>query len=105
MTLAKMLDISHAEVHDINTNFKFIIREIKHLEPAEINQEFFDKIFGEGEVKDEKEFRGKIADDLKNGFVEDSDRLFKRDVTQSLIEKYNPSLPDTFLKEMDQNDQ
>ena len=96
--LGKMLGVSHAEVHDIDTNFKFIIREIKHLEPAETNQEFFDKIFGEGEVKTEKEFHAKIAEDLKNGFVEDSDRLFKRDITKTLIEKYNPSLPDTFLK-------
>lgn len=96
--LAKMLGVEHHDVHDIDTNFKFIIREIKHLEPAELNQEFFDKIFGEGEVKDEKEFREKITTDLEKGFVADSERLFKRDITNKLIEKYNPSLPDAFLK-------
>lgn len=96
--LAKMLDLSHDEVHDINTNYKFIIREIKHMEPAELNQEFFDKIFGEGVVKDEKEFRAKITEDLEKGFLQDSDRLFKRDITNKLIADYNPSLPDAFLK-------
>ena len=96
--LAKMLNMSHEDVHDINTNYKFIIREIKHMEPAELNQEFFDKIFGEGEVKDEKEFRAKIKADLEKGFVADSDRLFKRDITNKLIADYNPSLPDEFLK-------
>lgn len=96
--LGKMLDISHEAVHSIATNFKFIIREIKHLEPAELNQEFFDKVFGEGVVKDEEEFRAKIADEMKIGFADDQDRLFKRDITKQLIEKYNPSLPDSFLK-------
>ncbi len=96
--LAKMLGVSHDEVHDINTNYKFIIREIKHMEPAELNQEFFNKIFGEGVVKDEKEFRAKITEDLEKGFLQDSDRLFKRDITNKLIADYNPSLPDEFLK-------
>ena len=96
--LAKMLGISHEETHDINTNFKFMVREIKHLEPAELNAEFFNKIFGEGEVKDEKEFREKIREDLAKGFDADSDRLFKRDITKKLIAEYNPSLPDAFLK-------
>lgn len=96
--LAKMLDISHEAVHGIDTNFKFIIREVKHLEPAELNQEFFDKVFGEGEVEGEKEFRQRMTEELQKGFVQDSDRLFKRDVTQALIEKYDPSLPDSFLK-------
>lgn len=96
--LAKMLGITHEETHDINTNFKFIVREIKHLEPAEMNAEFFSKIFGEGEVKDEKGFREKIREDLAKGFNADSDRLFKRDITKKLIADYNPSLPDAFLK-------
>lgn len=96
--LAKMLGISDEETHDITTNFKFIVREIKHLEPAELNAEFFTKIFGEGEVTDEKGFREKIREDLAKGFNADSDRLFKRDITKKLIADYNPSLPDAFLK-------
>ena len=96
--LAKMLGVEHHDVHDIDTNFKFMIREIKHLEPAVLNQEFFDKIFGEGEVKNEKEFRAKITNDLEKGFVADSERLFKRDITNKLIADYNPTLPDAFLK-------
>ncbi len=96
--LAKMLGISHIATHDITTDFKFIIREIKHLAPAEINQELFDKIFGEGEVSSEDEFKEKIKEDLQKNFMQDSDRLFKRDITKQLIAKYNPSLPDEFLK-------
>ncbi len=96
--LARMLGVSHEAVHHLAGNVKFIVREIKHMEPAEVNQEFFDKLFGEGNVKSEEEFRAKIKEDLENGFAQDSDQLFKRDITNKLIEQYNPSLPDAFLK-------
>jgi trigger factor len=96
--LAKLLNITHEEVHHIHTNFKFIVREIKRLQPADLNQEFYDKIFGENEVTDEATFRSKISEDMSRGFLRDSDQLFKRDITTALIEKYNPSLPDSFLK-------
>lgn len=96
--LARMLHVSHEETHDINTNFKFRIDEIKRLEPAELNEEFFQKIFPAGDVKNEEEFRARIKEDLEKGFAQDSDRLFKREVTNKLIADYNPSLPDEFLK-------
>lgn len=96
--LARMLGVSHDEVHDLKNNFKFIVREVKRMDPAEINQEFFDKLFGEGTVTDEKDFIDRIKTDLAQGFGQDSDRLFKRDITNQLVKKYDPSLPDSFLK-------
>lgn len=96
--LARMLGVTHDDVHDLKTNFKFIVREVKRMEPAEINQEFFDKLFGAGTIKDEQAFRDKITEDLMMGFAQDSDRMFKRDITNNLIDKYDPSLPDGFLK-------
>lgn len=96
--LGRMLGISHDQVHGLNGNFKFIVREIKKMEPAELNTELFDKLFGEGKVTSQEEFEAKLTEDLKAGFSQDSDRLFKRDLTNALIEKYNPTLPDEFLK-------
>lgn len=96
--LERMLNISHEQVHQLSGNFQFNINEVKEMIPAEINQELFDKIFGEGEVQDEKEFRARVKDDIQKGFSQDSDRLFKRDITNKLIEDYNPTLPDDFLK-------
>ncbi len=96
--LARMLGLSHEEVHHLHHNFKFIVREIKRLEPAELNQAFFDKLFGENAISGEEEFRSRIAADMAKGFIRDSDTLFKRDITEELIQKYNPSLPDAFLK-------
>lgn len=96
--LAKMLEISHEQVHDIDTDFRFKVNEIKRLEPAELNQELFDKIYGEGEVKSEEEFREKVSKDLEKTFAADQERLLKRDITKKLIDKVDPTLPDEFLK-------
>lgn len=96
--LGRMLGVSHDVVHDLKNNFKFIVREVKRMDPAEIDQAFFDKLFGEGVVKDEKDFRERIKVDLSQGFGQDSDRLFKRDITNQLVKKYNPTLPDAFMK-------
>lgn len=96
--LARMLNVTHEDTHDIHTHFIFRIEEIKHLEPAELNEEFFAKIFPEGDVKSEEEFRNRIKEDLEKGFAVDSERLFKRDITNKLIAENNISLPDSFLK-------
>ena len=68
------------------------------MEPAELNQELFDKTFGKDSVKSEKEFRAKIKEEVEKSFVSESDNKLKNDVILHLIKKTKLSLPDTFLK-------
>lgn len=97
--LGRMLGLSGDALTQAGDNFKFIVREVKRMEPAELNEEFFAKTFGEdSDVKTEAEFRQKVTSDLEKHFATDSDRLFKRDISKAMIEKYNPDLPDEFLK-------
>jgi len=97
--LGRMLGLTGEALANTGDNYKFIVREVKRMEPAELNEEFFIKTFGEdSDVKTEKAFREKIAADLQKHIESDSDRLFKRDISKTLIEKYNPDLPDEFLK-------
>jgi trigger factor len=97
--LGRMLGLSGDALSQVGDNFKFIVREVKRMEPAELNEEFFNKTFGEdSDVKSEADFRKKVASDLEQHFATDSDRLFKRDISKAMIEKYNPDLPDEFLK-------
>lgn len=97
--LGRMLGLSGDPLEEVSDTFKFIVREVKRMNPAELNEDFFKKAFGEDtDIKTEEDFRKKIAEDLKQHFKSDSDRLFKRDISQKLIEKYSPDLPDEFLK-------
>jgi len=96
--LAAMLGVTKEDLPNLNDKFQFTINEIRKMEMAELNQELFDKLFGEGEVKSEAEMRERISNDMNGMFDGDSDRLFTRKVYDHLIEKTEMALPDEFLK-------
>lgn len=96
--MAQMLGISIEEVADMKSMFNFRIGEVKRMNPAELNQELFDKLFGEGNVTSEEELRTRLAEDMTNMFKRDTDRVFMNQVTERLIETSNITLPDEFLK-------
>lgn len=104
--MAAMLHIKKEEVADVNANFQFQVEEIKRLEKAALDQDLFDKVVGKDTVKDEKEFRAKVSEDMAKAFVNDSDRLFEKSTTDTLLKKLELSLPDEFLKKwiMEAND-
>lgn len=102
--LAKMLNIDEEAAEGLNTNFKFTVGGISRLEPAEMDEELFDTVFGDDVVKSEEEFKAKVKESLQSRYSRDSDALFRRDLSHYLIEKYNPTLPDDFLKRWMVND-
>ncbi|MEN8927280.1 MAG: trigger factor, partial [Flavobacteriales bacterium] len=75
------------------------VEEVKRLEPAPVDQELFDKIHGKDTVKNEKEFRAKIEEEMSVAFVNDSERLFQKDLAAYFVKKLDLKLPDAFLKE------
>ncbi len=92
------LNINREQLEGSTGNFEMKITELSKLEPTELNQELFDKVFGEGAVKDEKEFRAKIKEDAEQMFVGESDRKFLEDIRDVVLSKNKFDLPDTFLK-------
>ena len=96
--MAAMLGIDKDRAAAYNRNVQLTVTEVKRLEPANVDQGLFDKILGEGEVKTEEEFRNRIAEDLEKMFKGDSDRIFKKTVSDTLIKKLKLNLPDDFLK-------
>jgi trigger factor len=96
--MASMLGIDPSMVPSVGRSFKFTVTEIKRVEPAELNAELFDKLFGEGVITDEVGLRARVTSDLENMFAFDSDRIFMKDVTNHLLENLTIELPDAFLK-------
>lgn len=95
---AAMLGVKEEELADLSKKFQFTVNEIKQMELAELNQELFDKLFGEGAIKSEEELRARIAGDLERVWSNDSDRLLATNITKDLIAKTEFELPNTFLK-------
>lgn len=95
---ASMLGIKEEELDQHSDSYKMTINDIKRMEMAELNQELFDKLFGEGAIDSEKALRERMSTDLEQMFANDSDRLLTREVYRDLVEKTPVALPDDFLK-------
>lgn len=96
--LGGVLKVEDEVLDNSSYRFELEITELSKLDPAELNQELFDKVFGEGTVSSEEEFRTRIKADAERVFVGDSDRKFYQDVRDKLLDKYKFELPDVFLK-------
>ncbi len=97
--MAAMLHIKKEDLGTATGDFEFTVEEVKRLEKAPIDQELFDKIHGKDVVKNEKEFRAKIEEEMSVAFVNDSERLFQKDLAAYFVKKLDLKLPDAFLKE------
>ena len=78
--ISSLLKIEREEAKDLTADFSYQITEIQRFKKHEINQELFDQLFGEGTVKNEEEFRNKIAEGLKEQLAVDADYKFILDV-------------------------
>lgn len=95
---AAMLGIKAEELATVSKKFSMKINEIKQMELAELNEEFFDKLFGAGELKTEEELKARVQNDLEEMFANDSDRLIMRDAYNHLMENTKLELPEDFMK-------
>ena len=97
--VSSLLKIQKEEVKDHEGDFTYQITEISRFKKAEVNQTLFDQTFGEGTVKDEKEFRQKIADQISQQFKADSDYKFLLDVRAHMEKKVGKlEFPEALLK-------
>jgi len=96
--VAHMLNISKEDAENLNSDFRFLVKSINRMTPAEMNQELFDKVFGKDAVKTKKEFKEKIKKEIEKSFVGESDNKLKNDIILHLIDKVKLELPDAFLK-------
>ena len=78
--------------------FSFTIEDVTRQAPAEMNQEFFDKVLGMGAAEDEETFRVKVKEIIGQNYGRESENLLRNDVEQALLDNILISLPDEFLK-------
>lgn len=95
--LSAALGIDREKAEKLSIEVEFTIEEINERELAELNQELFDKIFGEGKVSSEKELKAKIKEDSEKQFEQQADQKLLNDVTEKLIEETKFELPKEFL--------
>lgn len=97
--IASLLKISKEEAAVISADFQMTIEGITRYHEAEIDQELFDKVYGEGVVTSAEEFKNKIKASIQETLEQDSEYKFGIDAREVLVNKYESlAFPDAFLK-------
>ena len=102
-TASRILNISPDKILEIKGEITIDIKEINERVMAEINQEFFDKIYGPNQVNSEEEMRQKVVEQMEKQFENQSDQKLLNDITEYLVNKTKFDLPDEFLIKWMQN--
>lgn len=96
--LAHVTGLSKDVVADLNGEFEFTVEKISRTEPAELDQELFDKLFGKDEVKTEEEFDSKLRETISENYERESDNILFRNIIDTLVDNVEVELPTEFFK-------
>ena len=93
-----LLGLKEGVPSDMSEDFRMTITSFQHLEPAELNQELFDKVFGPERVSSVEEAKDALRTEMGNYFVEMANNRKKQVIVDTILNALNLELPDDFLK-------
>lgn len=93
-----LLGLDEDDDRAISEAFSLTIDKISRHKPAELDEDFFQKAFGEGDVSSEEEALAKIQQDYRGYFEGQTNALLFRSAQELLMEKNPVVFPETFLK-------
>ncbi len=96
--LALLFKVESEEAEKIKSGFSFTVNEISRVELAEMNEEFYKKIFPNEEITDETAFRKALLDESDKHLVQYSDQFFMRSFQDKVLETTPIELPHDFMK-------
>lgn len=97
--LASMLHIDRNRVEEARGNFEIAISEFIVNKPAELGQDFYNKIFSEDKVHNEEEYRVAVKEMIERALQPNSNSLFVRNTEDYLMATYGDmKLPIAFLR-------
>ncbi|MEA1784713.1 trigger factor [Arenibacter sp. GZD96] len=95
--LSSTLGIDREKAENLEVDVTFTIEEVNEREPAPLDQELFDKLFGKDVVTTEEELKAKIKADSEKQFEQQSDQKLLNDITEYFLEHTKFDLPTGFL--------
>lgn len=96
--IAYITGLSVEEAATKKGTFEFTISNISRPEPAPLDQEFFDKIFGKDVVTTEEEFKAKLKDTITENYIRESEQYLDKEIQDNLVETTAIDFPNDFLK-------
>ena len=95
--LSRSLKIELDKAKEFKNDLVIKIEEINERQPADLDQELFDKVFGKDTIKSVTEMKNKLGDDFVKQFQNQVDQKLMNDTIEYLINSTKINLPSDFL--------
>jgi trigger factor len=92
------LNIADDAVNTTGNNYKLTLKKINRVEPADMDEAFFDQAVGPGKAKTEEEFREVLKAEISKYFDGQSKKILQSDILDTFLKQTTVNLPDDFLK-------
>jgi trigger factor len=96
--VAQLLGVSEEEAKAAKGKYIFKLTNISRVEPAAVNTELFDRVFGKDVVKTEEEFITKVKETISENYKRESEHFLDHNIEDYFISNTSINLPDDFLK-------
>ncbi|HWL00157.1 MAG TPA: trigger factor [Parapedobacter sp.] len=97
--IARTIGIKEEEVEALeNAQFQLTVKNVNRLEEAELNEEFYTKVFGEGVVTSETEFEEKVRAEVEDMLVQNATQKLQNDLYLKGLDAVKADFPEAFLK-------
>ncbi len=98
LIIHNILDINHDQAHGMSHTFKISIDGIFEVKKTELNQDLYNRLFGEGIVNNELELHEKIKEELSRSYKDAAHQKLLNDISTYLIDNTTINFPEDFLK-------
>jgi len=97
--VARILGVKEEEAESLeNTTFKLTVKNVNRLEEADLTEDFYDKLFGEGTVKTEAEFKEKVKEEVESNLAQNAAQKLQNDLYLKGLDAVKVDFPEAFLK-------
>lgn len=95
---AQALNVAEEEAEKITGKYNFKVTTVSKVEPAEINQQLFDKVFGPNNVTSEEAFIEKIKSTISENYQRETEHMLDHEIQHYYVDNTNITMPENFLK-------
>lgn len=92
------LGLKKEELAEKNASLFFKVEKANRMELADMNQEFFDSLFGAGKINSEEEFKNELRNILQKDAQVEADFRLLNDIRAKILETHKFDIPADFLK-------
>jgi trigger factor len=96
--VSQLLGVSVDEAKKLKGAYKLKVSSITRVEPAVINTDLFDKVFGKDAVKTEEEFLNKIKETVAENYKRETEHLLDHEIMHYYVDHTKITMPEAFLK-------